>query len=46
MPVYVLALPALMRKRAAIRRTQKAGDREMLELLRRYRLSFKELLDA
>ena len=42
----VLALPALMRKRAAIRRTQKTGDREMLDLLRRYRLSFKELLDA
>lgn len=42
----LFALPVLIRKRRAVMRTRKLGGREMRELLKRYRLTFRELLDA
>ena len=41
----LLATPALLRKRAALMRTRRLGDHDMLRLLKRYRISFRELLD-
>ena len=41
-----LALPVLLKKRAALRPVRKLTNREMMQLLKRYRLSFKELLDV
>lgn len=41
----VVALPALLRKRAAVMQRRRLSNREMMRLLRRYRLSFRELLD-
>ncbi len=40
------ALPKLLAKRAQVMRHRKIGTMEMLRLLRRYRLTFHELLDA
>lgn len=42
----VLALPRLMRKRAAVMEKRRVSHRQMAELLRRHRLSFQELLDV
>ncbi|TGU70221.1 glycosyltransferase family 2 protein [Geomonas terrae] len=42
----VAALPQLLAKRAQVMRHRKVGTFEMLRLLRRYRLTFHELLDA
>lgn len=41
----LLAMPAVLRKRSAVMRTRRLSKREMLALLGRYRLSFRELLD-
>jgi GT2 family glycosyltransferase len=40
-----LATPALLRKRAAVMSTRRIGTRETMRLLKRYRMSFRELLD-
>ena len=42
----VLALPTLLKKRAAVMRKRRIGNLEMMQLLKRYRLSFRELLDV
>lgn len=41
-----LALPVLLGKRAVVQRGRKLTVRQMMALLRRHRLSFRELLDA
>ena len=41
----LLALPALLQKRAAVMAKRRIGSKEMIRLLKRYRLTFKELLD-
>ncbi len=38
--------PMMWKKRRAIAATRRIGDREFARLLRRYRMSFRELLDA
>ena len=40
-----LATPALLKKRAAVMRLRRISNREMMRLLGRYRMSFRELLD-
>ena len=40
-----LATPALLKKRAAVMRLRSIGNLEMMQLLRRYRMTFRELLD-
>ncbi|WP_129127964.1 glycosyltransferase family 2 protein [Geomonas oryzae] len=41
-----IALPKLLAKRAEVMRHRRIGTLEMLKLLKRYRLTFHELLDA
>ncbi|KAF0218728.1 MAG: glycosyl transferase family [Geobacteraceae bacterium] len=40
-----LGIPAALKKRAQVMKTRKITGREMAQLLKRYRLSFRELLD-
>jgi GT2 family glycosyltransferase len=40
-----IAIPTLLRKRAAVMQKRRLGTREMMRLLGRYRMSFRELLD-
>lgn len=40
----LLTFPALLRKRSAVMRTRKLSNREFARLLKKYRLSFRELL--
>ena len=41
----LLALPVLLRKRAALRQKRRISNSDTMRLLKRYRLTFKELLD-
>lgn len=41
----IAGLPRILRKRRAVMKTRKISTRALVQLLRRYRLSFKELLD-
>jgi GT2 family glycosyltransferase len=42
----LLAFPAVLRKRAAVMQTRRLSNREFSLLLKKYRLSFQELLDT
>lgn len=42
----LLATPDLFRKRAAVMRTRRMGNRQMMRLLSQYKMSFRELLDV